>query len=85
MKPITLDVNFKIKFKSLKLHYGCQKIVTAAKGTFMIIVMRFPDLISMKDFLILLPVPLTVYTSRLFDSFDDLTRSHTLVLLSLVL
>lgn len=55
-----------------------RRIVTAAKGTFMIIVMRFPDLISMKDLLILLPIPLTVYTSRLFESFDDLTRSHTL-------
>lgn len=55
-----------------------RRIVTAAKGTFMIIVMRFPDLISMKDLLILLPIPLTVYTSRLFESFGDLTRSHTL-------
>lgn len=62
-----------------------RRIVTAAKGTFMIIVMRFPDLISMKDLLILLPIPLTVYTSRLFESFDDLTRSRTLFLLSLVL
>lgn len=84
MEPF-LDVNFKIKFKSLKLLYGCQKSLTAAKGTYMIIVMRFPHLFSVKDLLILLPTPLTVYTSKLFDSFDDLTRSHTLVLLSLVL
>lgn len=53
MKPIILDVNFKIKLKSINYSMDVRRIVTAAKRTFMIIAMRFPDLISMKDLLIL--------------------------------
>lgn len=52
MKPIILDVDFKIKVKSINYSMDV-RIVTAAKGTFVIIVMRFSDLISMKDLLIL--------------------------------